>query len=92
MVFFSPDGSGILTQTMAMRSVSAGGVEATATLADTLVRTLSARQIQADSRFLLLYFSCSSLGVFIMPAVLVVISLQRCIALWIGSGHHGHRR
>ncbi len=46
---FSPDSSGILTQTMAMRTVAGGGVEVTATPADTLVRTPSARQIQADS-------------------------------------------
>ncbi|WP_227430631.1 hypothetical protein [Psychrobacter sp. I-STPA6b] len=34
---------------MAMRTVAGGGVEVTATPADTLVRTPSARQIQADS-------------------------------------------
>ncbi|WP_156819160.1 hypothetical protein [Psychrobacter lutiphocae] len=46
----SPDSSGILTQTMAMRTVARGGVEVTATTLATIVRTPLARQIQADSR------------------------------------------
>ncbi|WP_268992978.1 hypothetical protein [Psychrobacter sp. I-STPA10] len=41
----SPDGSGILTQLMAMRTVVGGSVEVTAMPSDTLVRTPSARQI-----------------------------------------------
>ncbi|WP_372814549.1 hypothetical protein [Psychrobacter sp.] len=38
---FSPDSSGILTPTMALRTMAGGGIEATGTPPDKLVRTPS---------------------------------------------------
>ena len=47
---FSPDGSGILSQLMAMRTMAGGGRSDDGTSSDIVVRTPAARQIQADSR------------------------------------------
>ncbi len=51
----SPDGRGILSLMMALRTLARDGIEVTGTSLDSLVRTPSARQIQADGRKLLPY-------------------------------------
>lgn len=48
--WFSPDSSGILTPTMAMRTMAGGGRSNVGTPPDKPVRTSSTSEIQADSR------------------------------------------